>query len=164
MAIACVYCGGSHGSAGEVKDCWQRNGSQQVPASDTPTDPFGSADFGPGPINDPSLRSTTRPTVRSNQQYRPTSDTTLFTTTAPVQAWMEPGPDELARGLVITAGATIAAPWRDAERIVIDQSVIADPEPAVAMLMQHASAGHRIVIELATPFALAPRSTEPDPR
>ncbi|MEO6495336.1 MAG: ATP-dependent DNA helicase UvrD2 [Ilumatobacteraceae bacterium] len=81
----------------------------------------------------------------------------------PVQAWVEPGPDALARGLVIAAGATIAAPWRDAARIVVDQAVIAEPESTVAMLMQHAAAGRRVVIELVAPFALSPRSTESDP-
>ena len=74
-------------------------------------------------------------------------------------AWLRPGPDALGRGLVINPGANIATPWRDAERVVIDAAVIADPESTIAELMGHAHAARRVVVELAAPFSDPPRST-----
>ncbi|HEY4333508.1 MAG TPA: UvrD-helicase domain-containing protein, partial [Ilumatobacteraceae bacterium] len=71
---------------------------------------------------------------------------------------MRPGPDELARGLVVTAGSTIATPWADAERFVIDDTVLDDPEPMLVDLMDRAAARKRVVVELSVPFTKRPWS------
>lgn len=47
-------------------------------------------------------------------------------------------------------------PWSDAPRIVVDEGVIADPEPVVAALLEHAHQRRRVVVELAVDFSEPP--------
>ena len=55
----------------------------------------------------------------------------------------------MARGIVIVAGGNVPTPWAAAQRVVVDRSVLIDPEQTVAMLQALASAGRRAVIEVA---------------
>ncbi len=145
MAIACAYCGESHSSPGEVRECWQRHEGVEIAPNAEPT-----------PVEE------TVP-VRSAIRTNAVTETAPRRTPRPAQvaahAWMRPGPDELGRGVVVDAGGTVPTPWRDAERVVIDAAVVADPGPTVAVLQDHAAARSRVVIELAVPFADPPRST-----
>ena len=68
---------------------------------------------------------------------------------APVNfPFADPGPTELARGLVVRAGDTVPHAWADATRVVIDSAVIADPASMVASLQEHAVSGRRLVLEM----------------
>src|SRR5688572_14314449 len=124
MAIACVYCGGTHPSPTDVRACWRR------------------ATAHPGPV---APATTPRPAP----SQRPTR---------PHPRRVEAGPDQLARGLAGRPGAPAPAPWHDAQRVVVDQSVLADPRPTVDLLLGHAHARRRVVVELAVPFTDPPCS------
>lgn len=78
----------------------------------------------------------------------------------PRHGWIQPGPNELGRGLVIPAGGNLPTPWRDAGRVIIDAGVIAQPEETVLRLITFAAEGRRVVVELAVAFADPPRSVE----
>ncbi len=73
--------------------------------------------------------------------------------TALVLAFEEPGPNELARGIVVNAGRPAPTAWVDAERVVIDGGVIAHPVGTVAVLQDHARSGRRVVVEIAPDVA-----------
>nr|MBA3287270.1 ATP-dependent helicase [Acidimicrobiia bacterium] len=60
-----------------------------------------------------------------------------------------PGPVALGRGVVITAGADPPAPWRDALRVLLDDTALADPAPVVARLHLAWARREPVVIELA---------------
>ena len=78
--------------------------------------------------------------------------------------WLAPGPDQLARGIVIVAGDAVPSPWATAERVVVDRSVLIDPSQTVTMLQALAAADRRVVVEVAadvvTDVTLPPRSIE----
>ncbi|MEO7398452.1 MAG: hypothetical protein ABIW84_07810, partial [Ilumatobacteraceae bacterium] len=141
MAIACVYCGGEHATAHEVRACWQHSAS-------APFTPVSTASASTAPTPAAPAADSCAGSGSSHAAATPFSGA---------------GPDELARGLVIRAGAMVPPPWRDAERLVIDARVIAAPEAAVALLAEYSQARRRVVIELGVPFAHAPRSTTNDP-
>jgi DNA helicase II / ATP-dependent DNA helicase PcrA len=73
------------------------------------------------------------------------------------------GPDALGRNRVITVGGVVPAAWAVAERVVIDASVLAEPDETVDALLAHAAASTRVVIELAVAFAEPPMQTIADP-
>ncbi len=146
MAIGCVYCGGSHASPGEVRACWSR----QEPATSGTTESDVASEVRAEVSAEVSAEV---PAVRA--AVRATGGRSAAT-----NAFNQRGPIELARGVVISAGSRVPAPWQDAERIVIDQRVIVDPEDTVRNLMDLAEARRPVVIELAVPFSEPPRSTE----
>ena len=121
MAIGCVYCGGEHASASDVRACWQRSGE---------------------PVAEAALAAVAVPPV-SNRAAAPLSTLASKTT------WSGCGPAELGRGIVVCAGSDVPAPWQQAARIVVDQGVLGAPETTAHELTAHAEAGRRVVIELA---------------
>lgn len=66
----------------------------------------------------------------------------------PAHTFLNPGPSELARNVVIVAGGQIPEAWLGASRVVVDHAVLDAPERAVAELTALAHAGERVVIEL----------------
>lgn len=62
-----------------------------------------------------------------------------------------PGPSQLGRSVVVLPGRSAPSEWRDAERIVIDQTLLADPEALAATV---ASVQHRYVLREPTVFEL----------
>ena len=136
MAIACAYCGSSHPAPSDVRACWQRS---QATDAETPA---------PKPVRPEAVRPGSVPER------------------AHAHVWAHPGPEALARGLVVRAGSAIPAPWDAAERIVVDAAVLADPDGTVALLQKHAAERRRVVVELsghtAESFAPPPRSVETD--
>ena len=65
-----------------------------------------------------------------------------------------PGPDELGRGLVVLPGAAVPAPFAEALRVTVDESVLGSPEAlaATAAVIHEAWDGRRrVVVELAVP-------------
>ena len=67
---------------------------------------------------------------------------------------------------MIRSGGAVPEPWDVAERVVVDQVVIADPAATVARLQQLAAERRRAVVELAgdlaASFAAPPRSVDMD--
>ncbi|MCU1397482.1 MAG: putative ATP-dependent helicase [Acidimicrobiales bacterium] len=85
---------------------------------------------------------TASPAARIPPTKRPTAGRRTFA---------NPGPDVLARGLVVRGGEAEGAawlPWTGAVRVAIDRAALADPAPVVALLQQHASRNERVVVEL----------------
>lgn len=96
--------------------------------------------------------------------FEPRSPARVATGEARRNVWIGAGPDALARGIVIVAGSTVPTPWATAERVVVDRSVLVDPEQTVAALQALAAADRRVVIEIAAEVLAdcrqAPRSVE----
>lgn len=59
-----------------------------------------------------------------------------------------PGPDALARNVVVADGAAPPAPWAGAEAVVVDEDVLVDPGPAVERLHALWAGRQRAVIDL----------------
>ncbi len=59
-----------------------------------------------------------------------------------------PGPDALARNVVVAAGAVAPAAWAGAEVVVVDEAALADPGPVVRRLHALWAGRRRAVIEL----------------
>ncbi len=76
-----------------------------------------------------------------------------------------PGPVALGRGVVITVGGAIPAPWITAPVVTIDEAALADPAAIVARLHEAWAAREPLVIELAVDAARfrAPQDIEVEP-
>ena len=59
-----------------------------------------------------------------------------------------PGPAALGRAVIVSAGAPVPEPWAGAERVVVDEAVLADPAGAVEGLHRAWSTRTPVVIEL----------------
>ncbi len=59
------------------------------------------------------------------------------------------GPDALGRGLVVGPGGEVPAGWERVARVRVDEAVLADPGPALAVLHPAWAARRRVVVELA---------------
>ncbi|HRE02173.1 MAG TPA: hypothetical protein PLV68_12795, partial [Ilumatobacteraceae bacterium] len=158
MAVACVYCGGSHDSPAGVRECWQsRQGREHAGTATQP-----SFD---GPMSDAIDVGDSADVVYGVDAAPPDAPPRPASGAAP-SVFGAPGPDALARNLVVASpDAVVPAPWTNAERVVVDDAVLAGPEPVVARLTALAAAGTRTVIELAVPFPGPldpPRSTTTD--
>ena len=149
MAISCAYCGGEHAAPGDVRACWQRNpdGVGVVGSALDESLPFETV---------PREAARRQPMQRQPVQRQPVQR-------QPVQTFSNPGPNELARNLVIVGGGQIPEAWLVASRVVVDQAVLEAPERTVADLTVRAHAGERVVIELVNSvvetFREAPQST-----
>ena len=90
-AIACVYCGGEHAAADEVKACWQRNAGKEV---------AGTSDDVP-----PSLFDDEPATSGSPDE---------------IPAIVVAGPPGLGRNVIVAPGQAAPSGWEHASRIAID--------------------------------------------
>ena len=163
MAIACAYCSGEHDTPAQVRQCWNDGGQQDVPVADHPmpqpaddpslfdpaSAPSNRAGTSPRRNPDPSPRTSPDPSPRTS----PRSATVAFERGVAVAG---AGPDRLGRNLVIEPGGAIAAPWSAAERLVIDDAVLATPGHALGRLRAAHHAGSRLVIELSASFEREP--------
>lgn len=66
------------------------------------------------------------------------------------------GPDVMGRTLVVSAGAPVPAPWAEAERVVVDDAVLADPRPVVEHLQAMWSSRRRYVVDLRSELSQPP--------
>ncbi|HQZ34214.1 MAG TPA: ATP-dependent DNA helicase UvrD2 [Ilumatobacteraceae bacterium] len=137
-AIACVYCGGEHPSADEVKACWQRTAGQEVVRDDIvdseevtspPSSTFADFEDVPAP-----------PTV--------VGGTAIHLTRGP--AW-------LGRNVIVSPGQATPPEWADALRLAIDPT-----QGDLITLLQHAAAqrishvfelADTVDAQLSTPFS-----------
>ena len=76
-----------------------------------------------------------------------------------------PGPRPLGRGVVVTAGEAVPAPWRDAEVVTVDDAVLDDPADAVDRLHRAWWERRPVVVALAVDPASfrRPQSIEDEP-
>jgi DNA helicase-2/ATP-dependent DNA helicase PcrA len=130
VAISCVYCGGAHATASQVRECWSRHDEPEPEAR--PAEPDAVA---PEPPSTPVAGLVGAPASLA-------------------------GPDALGRNVVVLPGTSPPDPWAAAPVVRIDPSTLADPAPAVATLQGLAHAGRRAAIELAVEFDDPPRSVE----
>ena len=132
--INCVYCGGAHERPADVKQCW----SETRAAGGTPTGAVSTA-------------SPAAPPSPSEPAPGPADTAAVL---------LRRGPAVLGRHVIITSAADAPAEWRDAERLVVDDAVLAAPDEAIATL-QSATEGRRgLVIELATSFDRVPDAVD----
>ena len=122
MAIACVYCGGAHDGAADVRACWQRQQSGGLADRDTP------AAESSGPLR---RRRSPLPVMFSIPRAA--------------------GPDELGRHLVVADRELRDSARRGttAPVVRVDEHSLADPEPLLAVLRAAAFERQRLVIEYA---------------
>jgi len=177
MAISCAYCGGEHASPAEVRGCWESGGRRDVPVSDgaEPDSPISemplfdepvpeSASLEQAPDSDrpePTQRAGSTPAARRPSAPRRAPVATPVPRGAAVAG---PGPDELARNLVVEAGATVPPAWASAERLLIDDAARREPTAALEQLRAAAHDRRRLVIELAVDLERQPMlMTEAEP-
>ncbi len=113
LGVPCVYCGGRHARAAEVRDCWQRSGRPGAlggaplpPAGEAPTAVLPSHDEA-GPLRVlPQERSarlpTTEPCVAEARVGGPGGQTLAIAA--------------LGRSVVVAPGQAPPGPWQDCQR------------------------------------------------
>jgi DNA helicase-2/ATP-dependent DNA helicase PcrA len=152
MAIACAYCNSEHATPAEVRQCWQDGGQPDVPMANDelppqqrPTDEPESR-FDPARPTAPATRTDARRTVPALPAEVPRG-----------VADAGAGPNALGRHLIIEPGGAVPPPWIEAERLVVDEATLVEPDHALSTLRRAHHARERLVIELATPFERAPQ-------
>lgn len=133
-SIACVYCGGSHATASEVRDCWQRSGGVEVvDEAEVSRLPFGAVPL-PGAPADPPAAPSRAPSQAATGSGR--------------------GPHELGRNVLVAAGEPAPAEWIDAPRVAVRLTA-----ECIDELRAHAHARSGVVLEVqpdVAPTALTP--------
>ncbi|MEM8619299.1 MAG: ATP-dependent DNA helicase UvrD2 [Actinomycetota bacterium] len=145
MAIGCAHCGGTHDTPAEVRACWQGDPTSGAPAA---------------------------PASRERPRSAPTSPRALRRSApAHTERLRLPGPDDLGRFLVLSAGDSgpTPAPWDNAPRIAIAESDVAAPDELLAVLRAARHERRRAVIVPSTPDAVpslgdSAESTDKAPR
>ncbi len=138
-AIACVYCGGEHGSSDEVKACWQRTAGQEI-ERDQPVD-----DHVP----------TTPPSAQAFEdfEYVPAPGTPE----GDVVAHLARGPAWLGRNVIVSPGQATPTEWADAPRLTIDPTqseLIGQLLHAATQRVSHVfELADHVDAQLAKPFA-----------
>ncbi|CAB4363775.1 MAG: AAA family ATPase [Actinobacteria bacterium] len=92
-AIACVYCGGEHTSADEVRECWQRSGGEAV------VEAVGEA------VGEAVVDVAEPPRIAADQVVH-----------------LRRGPAVLGRNVIVGPGMSTPLEWSGAERVVVDPS------------------------------------------
>ncbi|HAP77656.1 MAG TPA: hypothetical protein DCR14_16445, partial [Acidimicrobiaceae bacterium] len=121
-SISCVYCGGSHASADEVRACWQRSEGTQV----APVRPDDALLFDEPPA---------LPLVEPADEWAEGSPTLTVA--------VHRGPAELGRNVIVSPGQPAPADWADAPRVVVG----AGPSP-LTQLRSLAATRTSVVIEV----------------
>ena len=123
MAIACVYCGGAHPTAHEVRSCWQRTqgGNESTLQADL-------------------TETAASPRQRTAAQAPSSAGQALIRVVR--------GPSSLSRNVVVCDVADVPVDWGTAPVVFVDARVIADPRHVVALALARASAGESIVFVL----------------
>ncbi len=70
------------------------------------------------------------------------------------------GPDALGRNIIVAGNSPVPEPWREATRLLIDDSAVRQPAAAIDQLRRAAATRQRLVIELAVDFEKEPASVE----
>ena len=140
-SIACVYCGGAHASAAEVRECWQRHEDSQ---SALPLEPFS-----PEPEPGDSFAVEYHDVDEHAEQF-------IGAPARPIAR----GPASLGRNVLVSPGQPAPAEWSDAPRVSVQLN-----DEVVAQLQSLAHQRIGVVLELSpevSPEALQPgRATRP---
>jgi DNA helicase II / ATP-dependent DNA helicase PcrA len=146
-SISCVYCGASHATAGEVRECWQRNQGNEV-AGDTTQD-------GAGGLMDVGLLHEPQSGTPSSRPSAPRARTVAAATVPTAAVVLQGrGPLVLGRNVLVAPGQAVPHEWADAPRVVVART-----EACVAELQQLASQRTGAVLEVSAsvePEALQP--------
>ncbi len=147
-AIGCVYCGGQHDSADEVKTCWLRTAGKEIAVASDDVPPSLFDDDPATVVHSPPPRVTRR----VGEQ---------------VVAQVVAGPPALGRNVIVSPGQAAPSGWAHASRIVVEPA----DRDLVARLLAMAIDRTGCVLEvgahtdtiLASPFAttLAPHAVGP---
>ena len=183
-SISCVYCGGAHPTADEVRACWQRNeaaggtgsasgaGAAALPFDDVPPpdiefDPsWGEPEPTPMPtrrVAAPTSGSATRGGARATGSAGRAAGAAgpVARAAAPfVAAPVRRGPRELGRHVVVRVGQAVPPEWTDAPRVVVS-AIDADSVGGDAVLSElrgYAAGRQGCVIELAVEPGLLDRA------
>ena len=134
-SISCVYCGGSHASADEVRKCWQhRGGIELAPPSERPSE---------RPSEQPLDRAAPpQPRTAHESSLRRTAELTVRATVA------RRGPAQLGRNALVAVGQSTPVEWADAPRVLV--TVTAE---CVAALAHNAHERTGVVLEVDTDSA-----------
>jgi DNA helicase-2/ATP-dependent DNA helicase PcrA len=124
MAISCVYCGGTHAGAPEVRACWQRHARP-----DLLTDP---ATDGGSPPTAPRMSPPPALVARSG------SSGVLAGRGAPA----------LARHVLVPPGGEVPAHWHDCPTVGITAADVERPERVAELVREAAAAGQSLVVEI----------------
>ncbi len=143
MAISCVYCNGTHADPADVRACWQRAQSGHEPL-------VAAASVDPSPVDVQATQGATPRLTRRHPRLNGDPD-----------RWA--GPTELGRWLVLVDCVAAPAAWQGARRIVVDDSVLAEPRPTVELLRAARLGRERVVVELTTSFHRPPDDVDRRP-
>jgi DNA helicase-2/ATP-dependent DNA helicase PcrA len=139
VAISCVYCGGSHTDASDVRACWQRSQGVAQPRSEA----IGSAAVAPS--RQPTAQLTAeRPVVAAPGG------------SAAAQA----GHPTLGRNLIVRPGQATPDAWNAVERILVETTDLTRPHPLVDRIRAAALSSTAVVFEI--DVATAARLAEPE--
>ncbi len=133
MAIACVYCGGTHATAAGVKQCWERGEGQS------------GQDQGRAPVVAPSTGHGSSP---RRQEPAVVAGARSHAREVVVAHGIGRGPHQLGRNVIVAAENDEPAEWNGCERIRIDSNVVDEPLPTVERLRSAAVERRGVVIEL----------------
>ena len=139
MAIACVYCGGAHPTAGEVRQCWERSQHDGHTAWRGARPSTGD----PRPVPKAGVTAA----VLTGAAYR-----------------LGRGPHVLGRNVVVAGGCEPPSDWDGCERIRIDTDAVREPLPTVERLRAAAFERRGVVIELSDDTAPAAGRAPTGPR
>ncbi len=157
-AIACVYCGGQHAAADEVKTCWQRTAGKEVAggSDDVPPTLFDDEPAAFDPVDEDPARVVNSP-----------APSVAGRVAGQVVAHVVAGPPALGRNVIVSPGQAAPSGWVHASRIVVEP----DDGELVARLLAMAIDRTGCVLEvgpdtetiLARPFTttLAPHAVGP---
>ena len=170
-AIACVYCGGEHESADDVKACWVRSAGRELAgaADEAPvTVPFANSDVAPGEYaaddsaNDDSANDDSAADefaadghgawhAGDDRPNGPHGAPTPLGVAAGTMRSPTSGPAALGRNIVLSPGQSVPAAWAHAPHLVVDS-----PDAALTAQL-HVLAHQRVgcVIELTASAAAA---------
>ncbi len=161
MAIACVYCGGSHDTAREIRQCWQDNEGELAQDSTAAASARATQDWtetsSPRPTHDPTAAASPRPTQdptaaasprpTQNSKAAASAQATQDSTAAVRPVARQPGPDALGRHVVIQPGGTPPDAWARAPVVSIDSTTLASPGALLDQFRRAARDRSRLVIE-----------------
>ena len=141
--ISCGHCGGTHDSVAAVRACsTSAPPTPAAPGSELPwSEPAREPGAGAGPVGHTDAAGP----LGATGGFAPVAVAAVPTTAADLGRLA--GPDALGRALLVAPGAAAPAPWDTAERVSVDASCLATPEPVVDALRRAWVERRRVVVE-----------------
>lgn len=149
--INCVYCGGEHARAADIRDCWERSAGVEVAQDPTLAASPSSLPAQAQIANSVRDAVTDYPAVGIDRRQSPANDLQLPGWSAnalPGFGWR--GHPSLGRNLVAIEDVVILPEWDGVSRLEIDAGVLANPTPMVERLRSDAHGKRANVLVLST--------------